>query len=178
MYMNASWKRVRNCNASGASRAAAIAVCCAALLGPFGIAEATPSAGFASTTIGPTDFGELDVKGHLEGRLKVTIRTQGRADVYVVTNSVVPGGYSGWHTHPGPSLVTVKSGTATYYDGDDATCTPHVLVQGEGFVDPGDGHVHMIRNEGADVLELVAFQIIPQGATRRIDVAAPGNCPF
>ena len=177
MCMNQSWKRVCTLPASGVSRAAAIVVCCATLVGPFGIAEATPSSRFASTTVGPTDFGELDVKLQLQD-LKVTIRTKGASDAYVVSNSVASGGYSGWHTHPGPSLVTVKSGTATYYDGDDPTCTPHRLMQGEGFVDAGDGHVHMIRNEGTDLLELIAFQIIPQGAVRRIDVAAPGHCPF
>jgi quercetin dioxygenase-like cupin family protein len=48
------------------------------------------------------------------------------ADVYVVTNTVLPGGNSGWHTHAGPSIVAVKSGTATVYDGDDPSCTPMI----------------------------------------------------
>lgn len=132
MCTNQSWKRVRTFPVTRLSLAAAIAVCCASLVGPFGIANATPSAGFASNTVGPTDFGELDV----------------------------------------------KSGSATYYDGDDPTCTAHVLVQGDGFVDAGDGDVHMIRIEGAELLELIAFQIIPQGAVRRIDVAAPATAGF
>jgi hypothetical protein len=132
MRTNQSWKRARTFKATGVSRAAAIVACCTGLLAPFGIAGRTPSAGFAGNTVGPTDFGELDVKAHL-GKLKVTIRTKGRSDVYVVTNNVLRGGYSGWHTHPGPSLVTVKSGIATYYDGDDTTCTPPCARAGRGF---------------------------------------------
>ncbi|HEY3171118.1 MAG TPA: cupin domain-containing protein [Thermoanaerobaculia bacterium] len=126
---------------------------------------------------GPTLFDEIDVKTHTDDH-KVLIKTWGLSDVYIVTNTVALGGYSGWHSHPGPSLVTVKSGTATYYDGDDPTCTPHVVEAGNGFVDPGGGHVHMVRNEGSVQLELVAFQIVPRGAARRINAPDPGNCPF
>jgi hypothetical protein len=159
------------------ARALQIALCCAGLVIGASGAFATPSAGFASTVVGPTAFEDLDVKLHGDA-LKVKIQTHGLADAYVVTNIVVPGGHSGWHTHPGPSLVSVKSGTATYYDGDDPRCTPHIIKQGEGFVDPGGGHLHLVRNETAENLELVAFQMIPLGAMRRIDVAHPGNCPF
>ena len=35
------------------------------------------------------------------------------------------------------------------------------------------GQVHLIRNDGDTDLELVAFQIIPFGATRRTDAPAP-----
>jgi hypothetical protein len=47
-----------------------------------------------------------------------------------------------------------------------------------GFVDPGGDHVHIVRNEGEVVAQTIAVQLIPAGATRRIDVPAPGNCPF
>lgn len=156
---------------------ATVAVCSVGLLDPFAVARATPNFQFASNVVGPTIFADLDVKAHTDA-LKIKFQTRGIADVYVVTNTVAPGGHSGWHTHPGPSVVSVKSGTATYYDGDDPTCTPHVIQEGEGFVDEGDGHIHFVRNEGSEVLELVAFQIVPQGATRRIDAPNPGNCPF
>jgi hypothetical protein len=39
-------------------------------------------------------------------------------------------------------------------------------------VDYGD-HAHNIRNEGTVNLELIAFQILPEGAPRRIDQPAP-----
>jgi quercetin dioxygenase-like cupin family protein len=143
-----------------------------------GTALATTGSGFTTTSIlGPMLFDEINVKTHTDAN-KVMIKTQGFSDVYIVTNLITPGGYSGWHSHPGPSLVTVKSGTATYYDGDDPTCTPQVVQAGNGFVDAGGGHVHMVRNEGTVDLELVALQIIPQGAARRIEAPDPGTCPF
>jgi quercetin dioxygenase-like cupin family protein len=147
-----------------------------------GAALATPAKDFVSVVVGPTDYGEIDIKFHSEpppSVLKIMFETEGLADVYNVTNTVKPGGHSGWHTHPGPTLITVSKGTATYYDGDDPTCTPHVVPAGQGFIDmPGNGHFHLVRNaEPNVVLELIAFQIIPAGEPRRIDVAAPSQCP-
>jgi|GEM_PF-906432 len=115
----------------------------------------------------------------------IIVNVENASDYYIVTNTVAAinaqgtvVGYSGWHTHPGPSVVLVKSGVATVYDGDDPTCTPKTYAAGSGFVDPGDGHVHMVRNEGTAVLVTQAFQIIPTGDARRIDAPSPGNCPF
>ena len=67
----------------------------------------------------------------------------------------------------------------TAYDGDDPSCTPHVYPQGSGFVDPGGGHVHVLRNEGAVEARTIAVQLVPAGAGRRIDAPAPStNCTF
>jgi quercetin dioxygenase-like cupin family protein len=104
--------------------------------------------------------------------------TRDPSDVYVIRNVFAPGGTSGWHTHPGPSLVTVTVGEITAYDSDDPSCTPTVYKVGEGFVDPGGGHVHLLRNETGAPAETVAVQIVPKDATRRIDAPAPGNCRF
>jgi oxalate decarboxylase/phosphoglucose isomerase-like protein (cupin superfamily) len=110
----------------------------------------------------------------------VKLKTKGDSDVYVVRNTVVPGGQSGWHYHPGPSLITVVQGTATFYDGDDPTCTPRVFPAGSGVIDDSvdASHVHLLRNEGTTNLITVTMQIVPAGAPRRVDAPAPGNCPF
>jgi Mannose-6-phosphate isomerase len=157
---------------------AGLVVC--SVLGIIGFSEtalATGASGFSSVVLGPSSLPPIDVKTHTDDH-KVIMKTWGLSDVYIVSNTVAVGGYSGWHTHPGPSLVTVKSGTATFYDGDDPSCTPRVVQAGEAVVDIGGGHVHMVRNEGNVQLELVAFQIVPQGAARRIDIPDPGTCPF
>jgi hypothetical protein len=142
-----------------------------------GTGLATPGSGFSGTILSVGRFGEIDVKTHTDGH-KVEIRTKGSSDVYVVDNKFAPGGHTGWHTHPGPSLITVVAGTVTAYSGDDPTCTPHVYTAGMGFVDPGGGHVHILRNEGNVEARTIATQLIPAGAERRIDAPDPGNCPF
>jgi hypothetical protein len=74
------------------------------------------------------------------------INTNGSSDLHVLENTIAPGGSFGWHRHPGPSLVIVKSGTATFYRADDATCSPVQVATGSGFVDHGgDEHVGATR---------------------------------
>src|SRR5215468_7160798 len=80
-------------------------------------AFATPASNFASD-VKKYAFGPIDVHTNGESPQQVKIKTKGPTDVYLVTNTVAPGGSSGWHTHPGPSLVFVKEGTATFYDAD------------------------------------------------------------
>ena len=135
------------------------------------LAWATPGQGIATTIIaGPTSLGEVTVKSE-SAINEVEIKTKGTSDVYVVYNTIAPGGNTGWHSHPGPSIVSVKSGTATEYHGEDPN-TPIVHTAGTCFVDDGEG-AHIVRNEGTVPLELIAFQILPAGATRRIDQPAP-----
>ena len=136
-----------------------------------GLAWATPGSGVTTTIIsGPTLLGEVHLNSESDIN-DVKIKTKGLSDVYVVYNKIVPGGHTGWHSHPGPSIISVKSGTATEYHADDPL-TPIVHVAGTCFVDDGEG-AHIIVNQGTTDLELVAFQILPLGAPRRIDEPAP-----
>ena len=141
------------------------------------IVMATPGSGFTAVQQWKGVFDSIDVKNETDDH-ELELRTNGLSDVYVTRNAIAVGGHSGWHTHPGPSLIIVTEGWIMAYDGDDPTCTPTRYDKGEGFVDPGDGHVHLVRNESDAPAETVATQILPQGATRRIDVPSPGNCPF
>ena len=136
-----------------------------------GAALATASSGLTTTIIaGPTPLGEVDIKSASEIN-EVKIKTKGVSDVYVVHNTLVPGGHTGWHSHPGPSIISVVSGQATEYRDDDPDGVVHLA--GTAFVDEGGDHAHIVVNEGNTDLVLVAFQILPLGAPRRIDRAAP-----
>jgi len=135
------------------------------------------------------DLRQIDLKGHaltlrnvddgktLPDRWFASLKTQGRSDVYVVDNKFSPGATSGWHSHPGPSLILVVSGTVTNYTGDDPGCSPRTYSAGTGFVDPGGEDAHMLRNETADPAETIAVQLLPTGAPRKTDATAPANCP-
>lgn len=143
-----------------------------------GTVMATEGLMITSSTVSRGRFDEIDVKtGGAPGH-GVSIATTGPSDVHVITNTIAPGGHTGWHTHPGPSLITVQAGTVTAYDGEDPTCTPRVYQAGSGFIDPGDGHVHLLRNEGDVDVVTIAVQIVPAGAERRIDAPDPGHCAF
>ena len=141
---------------------------------------ATPGSGFSASTIAVARFEEIDVKNftHPANFWQARLKTQGASDLYVQSNVWVPGGTTGWHTHPGHSLILVTAGAVTAYDADDPSCTARVYTEGMGFVDPGGSHAHVLRNEGAVDARTVAVQLIPAAAVRRIDVPAPGNCPF
>jgi quercetin dioxygenase-like cupin family protein len=139
-------------------------------------ALATPSVGVTTNTIALGHFDSINTKIKT-GAWKASIKTKGASDLHVLENTIKPGGTFGWHSHPGPSLVIVKSGTATFYLADDPTCSPHVVPAGSGFVDSG-GDVHVVRNEGTVDLVTVVVSLVPAGEPRRIDQPAPGNCPF
>jgi hypothetical protein len=151
--------------------------------------HATPAAGFVGTTLALGRFGDIEVFNHAiptdptPGKHRHDIwlslqKTKGLSDLYVQNNVWQPGGSTGWHTHPGHSLIIVTAGTVTAYDGHDPECKPHVYTTGMGFVDPGGEHVHIVRNEGTVVASTIAIQLIPADATRRIDAEDPGNCHF
>lgn len=148
-----------------------------------GTAIATPaSPGFVSAILAKSFFEQIRVNtGHRDDDTSanlVRILAKDPSDVYVVQNTVAAGADSGWHTHPGPSVVLVKSGVASVYAGDDPSCAPVTYPAGTGFIDTGVGHVHLVRNTGSGPLVTVAFQIVPMGASRRIDAPNPGFCPF
>lgn len=98
-------------------------------------------------------------------------------DVLVQKVAAAPGGFSGWHSHPGYGVVAVRAGVVAIYEGDDPTCTPRYVGAGAVFTE-APGHVHLVRNEGAVDYEAYATFILPVGVPTRIDEPNPGNCPF
>jgi quercetin dioxygenase-like cupin family protein len=110
---------------------------------------------------------------------KLKTKVKGDSNVLMTQYTFAPGGHTGWHTHPGPSLVTVVSGELTVYEGDDPTCTPTIYEAGDTFTDVGCGDVHLARNAGTVDTVLMVVHILPAGQPRRIDAPDPGNCvPF
>jgi quercetin dioxygenase-like cupin family protein len=146
-------------------------------------ALATDPRGVTTLTLGVARFDNIDAAARTDidpGRRrdiwKARIKTKGATDVHMLQNTIVPGGTFGWHSHPGPSLVIVKAGTATFYDADDPACAPHVVATGSGFIDNGQD-THVVRNEGTVDLVTEVVSLVPAGFARRINEPAPANCP-
>jgi quercetin dioxygenase-like cupin family protein len=139
-----------------------------------GVVLATDASGVSSTSIasGRLDAVNLNVK---TGNWMTQLRTKGESTLAVVENRVAVGGSFGWHSHPGPSLIIVKSGTITFYRANDPTCTGVEYKTGDALVDPGN-EVHVGRNEGSQEVVVIVTRLIPVGAPARIDEPDPGTC--
>ncbi|HET7702702.1 MAG TPA: hypothetical protein VFK35_04835 [Candidatus Limnocylindrales bacterium] len=145
-----------------------------AALASIAVVQATPGSGAVGTVLarGTLDAG---VSIHTPS---LKLKTSDEIDVVTQTITIGPGGHTGWHSHPGPVVVTIQAGTLTFYDADDPTCTGRTYATGATFVDRGGGHVHIARNEGSADLVLYATYLLPVGAGLRTDAGNPGVCPF
>ena len=154
----------------------------------------TVASGFVSTAVARGNAGAFDIRS-TDGFV-VEIKAKDNTDIAVSNVVVAPGGTSGWHSHPGPVLVIVKTGTITFYragkhggqNGDDEhsnngrnapTCSRTVYPAGSAFVEvPAPGHVMLAKNEGSTEATVTATYFAPPGAALRIDRPWPGgNCP-
>lgn len=112
-------------------------------------------------------------RGTVEGHFKIKLQdssSPGDAAIVQVTQGV--GGHSGWHAHPGPAIVIVKSGEVTIQQAKD--CSSRTYTAGQVAIEPA-GHVHIARNTGTTTLELwITFLDVPVGADARIDAPDPG----
>ena len=101
----------------------------------------------------------------------------GHADATIRHFVFGPNAATAWHTHPGPAIVTVASGTFSYQDAHANHCRTRTYTTGQGFFDPGFGHVHR-GIAGPDGAHLYTLWLSPTGAPNEtIPRAAPEECP-
>jgi quercetin dioxygenase-like cupin family protein len=93
------------------------------------------------------------------------------ADVFVQHLSLGANQVFAWHTHPGPVIVTVRSGSLTYQDAAHNTCRDRRYAAGQGFVDPGFGHVHRVI-AGPAGAEIYSTFLLPPGSENHL-IPAP-----
>jgi quercetin dioxygenase-like cupin family protein len=138
----------------------------------------TSADGFVTTSVNRGTLGSFHIQSKAAG-YDVELKSHDNTDIVVANIAVAPHGHSGWHYHPGPVLVVVKTGTITFYMGNDPTCTAQVHPAGTAFIEEG-GMVGIARNESSmDEATVVATFFVPAGGPTRLDVApAPGNCAF
>jgi quercetin dioxygenase-like cupin family protein len=173
------------------------------------VASATPPAGIAGAPILSRGTATQDVViGNPVKKTvtrKVTVRVRGRkitkririrvnavrsviscsaaqpCDMAVQQVTINPGGYTGWHTHPGATFVTVAQGEGTLYHAGTAGagCPGEKYPTGSGFFQSFND-VHTLQNEGAVPLVVHALYVLPPGTPNtaiRTDQPQPPNCP-
>jgi quercetin dioxygenase-like cupin family protein len=141
-----------------------------------------PSGVSAETARGPLVDRPLDVSMEFENGTKseVELKTKGPIEVAVQRIVAVPGATFGWHSHPGPTIVTVLSGTLTFYHAEACTVAIH-YGPGQSFSNLPD-EIHLARNDGSVDLVVYASYFVPvrtPPVALRIDQPSPGaECPL
>jgi quercetin dioxygenase-like cupin family protein len=135
----------------------------------------------AETARGPLVDRPLHVNMQFEDpRSRVKLQTKGPIEVAVQRIVAKPGATFGWHSHPGPTIVTVLSGTLSFYHAEDCT-TEIEYTANQSFSNLPD-EIHLARNEGSVDLVIYASYFVPLRTPvvgLRIDQPSPGaECPL
>lgn len=154
--------------------AAAVAILALALVAvlivlPRDQATATPPSGITAQLLAR---GTVAQASHVRVA-GVRLATRGPVDVATVHVTFQPGGSTGWHTHPGPALVTVTSGELTLHRAKG--CRTRTFGAGQTFLEYGPRDVNLTRNKTGGLTETVVTFLLPVGAPITVDAPAP-NC--
>jgi quercetin dioxygenase-like cupin family protein len=131
-----------------------------------GVALATPGSGATSTLFSAGTFSR-----------DAHARQSANADAQIVDVAFAPGGYTGWHSHPGTEVVTVKSGAVTLKRVREGECRIHTYTAGQAFAAYPQDTFIVMNASATDPAEMVVVLFnIPTGGPNRIDRADPGIC--
>src|SRR5262245_11364910 len=154
----------------------------AAITALISVTQATPPSNIVSgVVLARASFVDtVDLKFKIEGKGQEVIHAPALQETVMQQIIIGPGGSTGWHSHPGPAVVLIKSGELTVYSSDDPTCTGRTYSAGQAFIEHGQGLVQLARNlsPSQNVEVWVTYFDVPAGGPFRIDAANPGNCGF
>jgi quercetin dioxygenase-like cupin family protein len=133
------------------------------------VASATPpSSGFASVLIGRGQAARSFEAHQRRGN-----------DVAVNQITVPPAGFSGWHSHPGTTVVAVQSGQVRLFSERIAggKCRVHTFTAGQVFLEHPSNKYNAVNTGSEPYVVAATFFNVPNGGLSRIDQTDPGNCP-
>src|SRR4051812_50143704 len=103
------------------------------------------------------------------------MHTRGARDALMARLEFAAGGTSGWHTHPGPVIVEVASGTLTLRFATRTGCREQTFGPGTGFIETG-GQVHEAVAGSAPVVVFATFLAKPGTTNYLVPAEKPANC--
>ena len=137
---------------------------------PQGLSLGKPALGKAA---GPVSIGDAG------DRFQIRVGAKKQFQVMTVNMTLAAGGRVGWHMHPGPAIVVVKSGSITDFEGaasHGVACPTHTFRAGQAFIEP-PGDLHDARNTGRTPVKMAVTFLLPLGAKPLLDQPNPGTCP-
>ena len=149
-------------------------VFCAMPLLAIAVALATPPAGIIFNNILSMGVASdnLDEKLKIDD-WKLSLKTKGASDFYIQDIAIAPGGYSGWHTHPGIFVGTILTGSIDFYD---ENCNLRTFTAGQVWTE--NDQLHAIANHGTVDARAQFSYLVKHGEPRRIDQPAPACAPI
>jgi hypothetical protein len=138
---------------------------------------ASAPVGVTPTLLGRGTYDAFKLRTPPDALVDLKLEAKNPLDVVVRIHDYAIDSSTGWHTHPGPVLITVVQGEVTFYEYDDPTCTPTVVSAGQGYVDTGHGHIGI--NESGQPAKDVTVIFAPVAMPFRGELTAPGPyCSF
>jgi quercetin dioxygenase-like cupin family protein len=149
-------------------RAVLVALVTAALVvSAVAVASADAPSGFTSVLIGRGQ------SAHSFG-----IQQRKSNDVATNQNTIQPAGYSGWHSHPGTSVLILQSGQLTLFSEPitGGACSVHTYTAGQVFLEHPENEYNAVNTGTEPAVVAVTFFNVPHGGSSRIEQTNPGNC--
>jgi quercetin dioxygenase-like cupin family protein len=132
------------------------------------VASADPPSGFISVLIG---------RGQANHSFEVHQRKGN--DVAINQNTIQPAGFSGWHSHPGTTVVAVQSGQVTLFSEriTGGKCRVRTYTAGQVFLEHPKNEYNAVNTGTEAAVVAVTFFNVPHDGSSRIEQTNPGNCP-
>jgi hypothetical protein len=100
----------------------------------------------------------------------------GKADIFIEHGRLAPNQAVAFHTHPGPSFITVQKGSLRYEESDEGRCARKNYGVGRGFVDGPSRRAHRVV-AGASGVDYYEVYLLPRRTGPHFaNVPTPSEC--
>lgn len=141
----------------------------AGALFPSAVSEATEPSGIESNVLLAQGRTARLLKEHIRvSDWTLSLEDSGGSEFYFQDLVIKPGGRSGWHSHPGLLLITVKDGSVDWYDKD---CGKRSYIAGQSFTEGAEAH-NVVNSAAGNARLLIAY-IVKSGDPRRREDPQP-----
>ncbi len=105
----------------------------------------------------------------------IEMQTRGARDGLMARLEFGANGTTGWHTHPGPVIVQVASGTLTLRFPTRTGCKEQSFGPGTGFIETG-GQIHEATAGSEPVVVFATFLAKPGTTSFLVPAEKPAGC--